>query len=95
MSALLPLPPQVSLLAPLLVPLALGAVLLGLPLPPRTQRLISLVGAAVFLGAGLWLLLANATGNIAATLIGDWPAPYGIVLLCDRLSALLLTLTGC
>jgi multicomponent K+:H+ antiporter subunit D len=27
-------------------------------------------------------------------LIGDWPAPYGIVLVADRLSALMLTLTS-
>ena len=26
--------------------------------------------------------------------VGDWPAPYGIVLVVDRLSALLLLLTA-
>lgn len=82
------------LLIPLLLPLTLAALVLALPLSARMQKIIGLAGALGFLIAALGLLLQSAQGDIAVTLLGDWPAPYGIVLLCDRLSALMLTLTG-
>ena len=34
------------------------------------------------------------TARSAPMLLGDWPAPFGIVLVLDRLSALMLLLTG-
>ncbi|NBC46844.1 MAG: monovalent cation/H+ antiporter subunit D [Gammaproteobacteria bacterium] len=83
------------LISPLALPLGLGALLIARPgLPLDRQRRIGLTGSIAVLGAALGLLAVTADGRIAATLIGDWPAPYGIVLIADRLSALLLTLTG-
>jgi multicomponent K+:H+ antiporter subunit D len=83
------------LLLPLAVPLALGAGLLAAPgLSLERQRRLGLTGAGVLLGSALWLLALTANGAIVATLVGDWPAPYGIVLVADRLSALMLILTG-
>jgi len=82
-------------LVPLLVPLSLGALLLlGSRLPIGLQRAIGLGGGLIFLAAALGLLVQSIQGSVAATLIGDWPAPYGILLVCDRLSALMLTLTA-
>ncbi len=63
-------------------------------MPLRQQRRLSLIGALGQLGAAVGLLALSAEGQIAATLIGDWPVPYGIVLAADRLSALMLTLTS-
>nr|WP_242479572.1 monovalent cation/H+ antiporter subunit D [Lamprobacter modestohalophilus] len=83
------------LILPLALPLGLGAWLFarsGMPL--RQQRRLSLMGALGQLGAAVGLLALSAEGQIAATLIGDWPVPYGIVLAADRLSALMLTLTS-
>lgn len=59
----------------------------------RRRRLISL--ASVTLGAVLsWLLMANAaTGALNVYPLGSWPAPFGIMLVIDRLSALMLALT--
>ena len=83
------------LLVPLLVPLSLGALLLlGARLPINLHRAIGISGALIFLITALGLLAQSIQGGVSATLIGDWPAPYGIVLVCDRLSALMLTLTG-
>jgi multicomponent K+:H+ antiporter subunit D len=51
--------------------------------------------------ATLGLLLAarlalQADGGVLEVYrVGDWPAPFGIVLVVDRLSALMLLLTGC
>ena len=52
------------------------------------------VSATVLLAltaAGLWPL---ATDGPQAYLVGSWPAPYGIVLVLDRLSALMLLLAS-
>ena len=37
---------------------------------------------------------ANAGGHVGVYRLGDWPAPFGIVLVLDRLSALMLLLTS-
>jgi len=61
---------------------------------PQLARRIALV--SVLLGGALALaLMAQAdTGRIAVYRLGDWPAPFGIVLVLDRLSALMLALTA-
>ena len=88
---------------PVLLPLFTAAALLlmgddggeashdGRPLQRR--RLISL--ASVLLGAVLaWRLMAEAAvGTLTVYPLGGWPAPFGIVLVIDRLSAMMLTLT--
>jgi multicomponent K+:H+ antiporter subunit D len=59
----------------------------------RRQRVVSaasVVGAAVVAIA----LFGAAQGGPQAYLVGDWPAPFGIVLVLDRLSALMLLLTA-
>lgn len=52
--------------------------------------------ASVLLGTLLsaTLMLHAAGGDITAYRVGDWPAPYGIVLVVDRLGALMLLLTS-
>ncbi|MEO7850913.1 MAG: monovalent cation/H+ antiporter subunit D [Rubrivivax sp.] len=52
--------------------------------------------ASVLLGAVFsWLLIEQAaTGSLAVVHLGSWPAPFGIVLVVDRLSAMMLALTS-
>lgn len=59
----------------------------------RRRRLISLV--SVIFGALLaWrLMLEAASGPLTVYPLGGWQAPFGIVLVVDRLSALMLALT--
>jgi multicomponent K+:H+ antiporter subunit D len=59
----------------------------------RRRRLISL--ASVLLGAVLaWRLMTEAAvGTLTVYPLGGWPAPFGIVLVIDRLSAMMLALT--
>jgi multicomponent K+:H+ antiporter subunit D len=59
----------------------------------RWRRLISL--ASVVFGAVLaWrLMLEAASGPLTVYPLGGWQAPFGIVLVVDRLSALMLALT--
>ncbi|WP_433503431.1 Na+/H+ antiporter subunit D [Pseudonocardia halophobica] len=78
---------------PVLLPI-LGAALTVLAArSARTQRLIGIVVlAAVSVVAALLLVAADRTGPVVAEL-GGWPAPVGIVLVADRLSALLLLIS--
>ena len=60
----------------------------------RWTRRIAL--ASVLLGAVFAFRLVEqaATGALAVYRVGDWPAPFGIVLVVDRLSAFMLALTS-
>jgi multicomponent K+:H+ antiporter subunit D len=59
----------------------------------RRRRLLSL-GSAVLGAALAWgLLWQAAQGTLTVYPLGGWPAPYGIVLVVDRLSAMMLALT--
>ncbi len=82
------------IIAPVLLPLLAAIVLIllrHLALPLR--RLISVGALLIELGLAIGLLVALADGDIRVYALGDWPAPYGIVLMADRLSAWLLVTT--
>ena len=88
---------MIRVLAPLpvLLPLvgAAAALLVG-GRHPRIQRTLSiLVLAAVLTVSVALLLLADADGA-AAVSVGGWPVPLGIVLVVDRLSALMLVVAA-
>jgi multicomponent K+:H+ antiporter subunit D len=81
--------------APLLIPAIMGPVTL---LFRRQHRRIgtglSLASVLAMLVAAIALLGQSATGEVQSYALGDWVAPFGIVLVLDRLSALLLVLTA-
>lgn len=79
---------------PVLAPFAAAVLLLALrDLPMATRRRIT--GGAVLLQivSAVALLMAVAGGEILVYRLGDWPAPWGIVLVADRLAAWLLLTT--
>ena len=85
------------IIAPILIPLAAAALLLFLDERKRTAKaLISLAATIVSAGVALTLFRIQASGMPfeGAYLLGNWAAPFGIVLVLDRLSALMLLLTG-
>ena len=57
-------------------------------------RALSLGGSAALLAISIALLHAATNGPPQLYRLGDWPAPFGIVLVLDRLSALMLALTS-
>jgi len=80
---------------PVLIPLCAGAALLvagGQSI--RVQRIVSLGATAAGLAVAILLLARAAGGEVDVYYLGDWPAPFGIVLVVDRLSAMMLTLAG-
>lgn len=78
--------------APVVLPAVLGALMvLAVPRDLRAARVLSLAGMLAMVAlAGALLALP---GPVVYRL-GDWPAPFGIVLQVDRLAALMLMLTG-
>jgi multicomponent K+:H+ antiporter subunit D len=57
-------------------------------------RRIALASTLLFLVICARLATEAAGGEIRAYRVGDWPAPYGIAVVIDRLGALMLTLTA-
>lgn len=79
---------------PLVLPL-LGAILAifgrrNLP----AQRLNSIAVAALNLVLALFLLVQIRTGGLLVLQVGNWPAPYGITLVADLFSAIMLVMSG-
>jgi multicomponent K+:H+ antiporter subunit D len=81
--------------APVLLPLLGGTLLLLVPgphLPLRRVLGLALVVAQVW--AALALLHAVSGGAILTYGVGNWPAPFGILLVADRLAAWMLVITA-
>ena len=57
------------------------------------RRGISLISAVLGLVTAISYLIQAHTGKIFVYQLGEWAAPFGIVLVLDRLSALMLVLT--
>lgn len=93
--------PEHLIIAPILIPFFAGALMLIYDERQRRAKLaISIVAVVATLLAAIALLMRSKgnelTGNndIGFYLLGDWAAPYGIVLVIDRLSAMMLVLTA-
>lgn len=81
------------IIAPIVLPAIVAALmLLGLRHSLVAQRLFSLATILALNAIALVLLHAATTGGPEAYFLGDWPAPFGITLVLDRLSALMVTL---
>jgi multicomponent K+:H+ antiporter subunit D len=92
------LPTEHLLVAPVLLPLATAALMLMLGEGNRRLKgPINVASTALGLLLAVWLMLrVHAEGNAAfgIYLPGNWPVPFGIVLVADRLSALMAVLAG-
>ncbi|WP_372573266.1 monovalent cation/H+ antiporter subunit D [Ruegeria jejuensis] len=58
------------------------------------QRVFSVAATVLLLGISFALMGQTLGGEIQTYELGDWPAPFGIVLVLDRLSALMVLLTS-
>ncbi|SLN15248.1 monovalent cation/H+ antiporter subunit D [Roseisalinus antarcticus] len=58
------------------------------------QRTISVAGGLAMVAIGAALSWQAADGTVTLYQLGDWAAPFGIVLVADRLSALMVLLTA-
>ncbi|MCC7327411.1 MAG: monovalent cation/H+ antiporter subunit D [Burkholderiales bacterium] len=83
------------LVVPFLLPLVAGALLLIVErYRPRWQAPFGVVATLLLLLVAWRLLQFADRDDIGVYLLGNWPAPFGIVLVVDRLAALLILLTS-
>ena len=87
------------MIAPVVLPLLAGAVMLALGGERRrnVNAALNVVSTFVLVGVAIALLRtadAAPTGVMGVYRLGNWPAPFAIVLVVDRLSALMLLLTS-
>ncbi|MEO5615837.1 MAG: monovalent cation/H+ antiporter subunit D [Cypionkella sp.] len=79
------------LILPIILPAILaGAIILFARNTLNLQRAISVLGTIALLALAITLTQAPTQ----AYFLGNWPAPFGIALVLDRLSALMLLLTA-
>lgn len=83
------------MVAPILIPLLTAALLLLLGERYKRAKSVVNVGSTMLgLGVALTLLHDVNAGTIFVYLMSNWEAPFGIALVADRLSALMLVLVG-
>jgi multicomponent Na+:H+ antiporter subunit D len=82
------------LIAPITIPMLTGVASLLAYRSRRAQRWLSLLGALALFGAALRLLADVSEHGYRVMQVGDWPAPYGITLVADLFSAIMVTLAG-
>lgn len=82
------------LVLPILVPLATALLCFAVRGPSRLQRALSVAGAGGLLAVAILLLREVLGGGILVSQMGDWPAPFGISLVADRLAAIMVVITG-
>ncbi|WP_298677950.1 monovalent cation/H+ antiporter subunit D [uncultured Lentibacter sp.] len=82
------------LIAPVVLPALLAPfIVLAARYHIGIQRVLSLAGVLALIGIAAALAWQAADGTITLYQLGDWAAPFGIVLVGDRLSTLMVLLT--
>ncbi len=83
------------LIAPVLIPAILGPLMiLWMRHDLLQQRVFGVIGSLLTLAVAVKLSAMAAGGDVYVYRLGNWSAPFGIVLMLDRLSALMLLLTS-
>jgi len=85
---------EILITLPLLIPLVTAMILVLLWNQPRWQRLTTVLGASLYLGAVFALLFRVQRDGIRAVQLGNWPPPFGITFVVDLYSAIMLAITG-
>lgn len=88
------------IILPIMLPILTAAALI--PIDERNRTLKGVIAftstVVVFIISVVLMQMAASSGEgetgASVYLLGNWPAPFGIVLVLDRLSALMLVLTG-
>ncbi|WP_395338570.1 monovalent cation/H+ antiporter subunit D [Ningiella sp. W23] len=83
---------------PILIPMLGGLLMLIPPFtgPERFQarRAATLVLTLMQIACAIWLMISVTQNGAMMYAVGDWQAPFGIILYADQLSAMLIALTA-
>ncbi len=79
---------------PILIPLLVGAVCVVVWRHVAAQRILTLAGSIVYFTVSILILERVANEGIQAVQKGDWIAPFGVTLVADMFSAVMVAATG-
>ncbi len=79
---------------PILVPLLTAVVLHLLPQRGRLLRVVAFGGSVCALAAAVSIFVRVQHAGIQVLQVGSWPAPFGITLVADVLSAVMVVMVG-
>jgi multicomponent K+:H+ antiporter subunit D len=82
------------IILPIVLPLAAAGLMLFARNLPAVQAGLGVASVASLLITALVLMAGANTGVISPYLVGNWQAPFGIVLVLDRFAALMLLLVA-
>jgi multicomponent K+:H+ antiporter subunit D len=83
------------IIAPVILPALLAPfIILVMRHDLSLQRIFSTIGTAAIVAISLVLLYTASTNPPEVYFLGNWDAPFGIVLVLDRLSAMMVALTA-
>ena len=84
----------IFLVLPILIPMITAITLLFARRHPKIQQGLSLSGALLLLVATLSLLTLVSGQGIQLLQVGGWTAPFGITLVADLFSAIMVVLAA-
>src|SRR5699024_6263275 len=79
------------LVLPIILPLLFAILLLFFKEQVKVPRVLTFFGLLVSLAAALTRIWKVKADGVQTVTLGSWPAPFGISLVSDMLSALLVT----
>jgi multicomponent Na+:H+ antiporter subunit D len=82
------------LVLPIVLPLFCAVLSFFFWRRPGVQKVIGIAGSAALVAAGALVFDSVRSHGIQVSQLGNWPAPFGITLVADTLSATLVLLTG-
>jgi len=81
------------IIAPILFPLIMGLITIASWKKAKLQEILNIAGSFVFLLIGFFLLRAVLQHGILHFQAGNWPAPFGITIVADTFSAIMVMIT--
>jgi multicomponent Na+:H+ antiporter subunit D len=85
---------NILLVLPIVIPLSVATASLLFWRKQRLHRLLSLLGMTALLVVALSLLWTVEQTGVMVMQIGDWPAPFGITLVADLFSSIMVVLAA-
>ncbi|MCP3955343.1 MAG: Na+/H+ antiporter subunit D, partial [Desulfobacterales bacterium] len=82
------------LAAPIILPFTAAAIVMLGRRRPIVQHVTTMLASVLHLAAGASLLYGVHHSGIQVLHVASWPAPFGISLVADRLSGLMVVITG-
>ena len=87
-------PESLLIALPILVPITTAALAMLTVRQLQLEAALGMIGALLHFASGIALFIGVLQSQVVVLHVGAWPAPFGISLVADTLSALLVMVTG-